>query len=109
MLEVYVKLRWIIPLILLAVVGFAYSQFCIFVIAPIGAVPEGRTLVISRLSKLRTVDSADGLCSREFGGVSILCRGMTLAKVAKEAKTYVRLPYSKTLYLMSTNGQEYDR
>jgi hypothetical protein len=86
------------------------AQFVtIFVIQPIGAIPEGRTVIISRLTKLNFIDSPDALCEREMGGVSLLCRGMVAGRVASEATIIARLPYSATLYSISTGGKSYDR
>ncbi|TKV71656.1 hypothetical protein FDV58_39240 [Bradyrhizobium elkanii] len=86
------------------------TQFVtIFVIQPIGAIPEGRTVVITRLTNLNFVDSADAVCDRKLGGVSLLCRGAVMGKVAKEARILVRLPYSETLYSISTGGKSYSR
>lgn len=86
------------------------TQFVtIFVIQPIGAIPEGRTVVITRLTNLNFVDSADAVCDRKLGGVSLLCRGVVMGKVAKEARILVRLPYSETLYSISTGGKSYSR
>jgi len=64
---------------------FVGAQFItIFVIQPIGAVPEGRTLVISRLNTLRFIDSADAWCERQQGGVSLLCRIAVMGRVAQQ-------------------------
>jgi hypothetical protein len=86
-----------------------YTQITIFIVPPIGAVPEGRTLIISRLNKTEFVDSADAMCERMQGGVSLLCRGMLLGAVAENSKIYLRLPYSEWLYFVSTGGNTYDR
>jgi hypothetical protein len=86
-----------------------YTQFTLFVVQPIGAIPEGRTLLILRTGKLHFIDSGDGLCEREMGGVSLLCRMATLAQVVQNSYVIVRLPYSETLYLISTGGKTYDR
>lgn len=86
-----------------------YTHFTIFIVPPIGAVPEGRTLIISRLNKTEFVDSADAMCERMQGGVSLICRGMLLSAVVEKSKIYLRLPYSEWLYLVSTGGKEYDR
>ncbi|BAQ47485.1 MULTISPECIES: hypothetical protein [Methylobacterium] len=100
-------------LILVACVAIAFiiaAQFVtIFVIQPIGAIPEGRTIIVSRLTKLHFIDSADAICEREMGGVSLLCRGMVAGRVASEAKIIARLPYSSMLYDISTGGKSYDR
>jgi len=87
----------------------SYTQLTIFVIPPIGAVPEGRTLIISRMNTTKFVDSADAICERMQGGVSLLCRGVLLGAVAEKSKIYLRLPYSESLYLISTDGKTYDR
>src|SRR6185436_1320441 len=85
------------------------TQVTLFVVQPIGAVPEGRTLVIRRTEKLRFIDSADAVCEREQGGVSLICRGAVLASVAQEDLVLARLSYSDWLYLRSTGGRRYDR
>ena len=82
------------------------TQITLFVIQPIGALPEGKTLVIPRVGEMNFIESADALCERKAGGVSLLCRGLTLAQIAK-SKIYMRLPYSETLYLISTDGKSY--
>jgi hypothetical protein len=85
------------------------TQLTIFVVQPIGAIPEGRTLVISRLKGGKLVDSADAMCRRIQGNVNLLCRGMLMGRVVDTATIYARLPYSRTLYLVSTGGDEFDR
>ncbi len=95
--------------IVMAAAMFAYFSLTVFVIQPIGALPEGRTLVTKRIGKTRFLDSADSICEREMGGVSLLCRGMMMSKFLKETTVYFRLPYSETLYLWSTGGREYGR
>ena len=100
----------IIALVLIAALSVVtYTQITIFVIPPIGAVPEGRTLVISRLNKTEFVDSADAMCERMQGGVSLLCRGLLLGAVAQKSTIYFRLSYSEWLYSISTGGKKYDR
>ena len=100
----------VVALVITAVVAIVfYTQFTIFVIPPIGAVPEGKTLVITRLNKTQFIDSADAMCERLQGSVSLLCRGMFLGAVAEKSTILVRLPYSEWLYLVSTNGKTYGR
>ncbi len=84
-------------LVAVAISVLVYTQFSIFVIPPIGALPEGGTLIIGRLANVNFVDSADGICEREMGGVSLLCRAAVLGKIGSVATIYVHLPYSKTL------------
>jgi hypothetical protein len=85
------------------------SQVTLFVVQPIGAVPEGRTLLISRLNKTKFIDSADAMCEREMGGVSLLCRMTMLGGVMANSKIYARWPYSETLYSISTGGKSYEK
>lgn len=93
--------------VILGIIG--YTQLTIFVVPPIGALPEGKTAIILRLNKTNFIDSPDALCERIQGGVSLLCRGATLAGVLKKSKILMRLPYSESLYLISTNGKTYSR
>lgn len=66
---------------LAALIVVLYTQVTLFVVQPIGAVPEGRTLVLWRTGKLKFIDSADGVCGRQAGGVSLLCRMAVLGTV----------------------------
>lgn len=101
---------WMIAIISFVIlIVIAYSQLTIFVVQPIGAVPEGRTLVILRLNKTNFIDSADAFCQREMGGVNLLCRAGALGQILDKTKILLRLPYSESLYLVSTNGKKYDR
>jgi hypothetical protein len=94
---------------LLAALLVATQFVTIFIIQPIGAIPEGRTVVITRLTNLNFIDSADAFCERKLGRVSLLCRGAVMGRVVKEATILLRLPYSQTLYSISTGGKSYDR
>lgn len=85
------------------------TQITIFVIHPIGALPEGKTLVILRMNKTKFIDSADAMCKRELDGVSLLCRAGMMGAIATKGKILIRLPYSEWLYRISTNGDRYDR
>ena len=99
-----------LSLIVVAVlVVVAYTQLTLFVVPPIGAVPEGKTVVILRLNKTNFIDSPDALCERIQGGVSLLCRGVIMGRVLEKSKIIMRLPYSESLYLTSTNGKTYSR
>lgn len=87
----------------------AYTQLTIFVVQPIGAVPEGRTIIMRRTGNLSFIDSADAVCEREAGGVSLLCRATVLGSVGGSDKILARLPYSEVLYSISTSGKHYER
>jgi hypothetical protein len=77
-------------------------------VQPIGALPEGRTVVIFRLNKTEFIDSPDAMCERIQGGVSLLCRMMVLGTVLEKSTILLRLPYSEWLYEISTNGKTYE-
>jgi hypothetical protein len=103
------KQRTIIELAVVAVTAAtAYTQLTIFVIPPIGALPEGKTLIIARLNKTEFIDSPDAMCERIQGGVSLLCRGMVMAAVIERTNILARLPYSSWLYGISTGGKTYE-
>lgn len=81
--------------------GAAYlSGVRVFVIQPIGAVPEGATVIISGVEKLNAIDSADAVCDR-YGTVNLICRAAVLGNVADNGKILLRLPYSQFLYHLS--------
>ena len=104
------KLSLIVALISLAAATiFIATQLTLFVVQPIGAVPEGRTVVTWRLNTMKFIDSADAWCERQMGGVNLLCRGAVLGKLGAENVIIARLPYSETLYLWSTGGRTYSR
>jgi len=102
-------MRKLIAAGLITIIAIAiYTQITIFVVPPIGAMPEGRTVIMLRLNKTKFIDSPDAICERLQGGVSLLCRGMTMAGVVNNAKIIARLPYFEWLYLISTGGKRYD-
>ena len=82
----------------------AYNKLTLFVVQPIGALPEGVTLVIRQSGQLEFIDSADALCERTTGKASLLCRAAVLGKIAEEKKIYAKLPYNKWLYSRSFSG-----
>jgi len=86
-----------------------YTQITIFAVPPIGAVPEGRTVIMLRLNKTNFIDSADAMCERLQGSVSLLCRGVTMGAVVSNTKIIARLPYSEWLYRISTGSKQYER
>jgi len=98
-----------------AIVLIVGAQFIsIFVAQPIGALPDGRTVIIFRkpfmgAKGLAFIDSADAWCERNSGGVSLLCRGAALGGIGKGASIIARLPYSSLLYSISTGGKTYGR
>lgn len=103
--------QWLVvgSVAILGFVAIASTQVTIFVIQPLGALPEGKTLIISRMNKTQFIDSADGMCEREFGGVSLFCRLAALGAVLDKAQIYMKLPYIPFLYSISTGGREYSK
>lgn len=97
----------IISAIIISIV--VYSQITLFVVQPIGVMPKGRTIVMLRLNKTNFIDSPDALCVRETGNLNLLCRGIMLSGVLKKSTVLFKLPYSKLLYSISTNGKEYSK
>lgn len=85
------------------------SQITIFTIQPLGMLPEGKTLIISRMSNTKFIDSADAICERTQGGVSLLCRIGALSGTLKNANIYMRLPYMPWLYQIANEGKQYDQ
>lgn len=90
-----------------------FRLFCgIFVIQPIGAIPEGATIVYWRSGlNVPFIASVDGLLNDSGAGVSLLGRGLLLAKLAEPItdREIFRLGYSETLYLWSTGGKKYEK
>ena len=81
-----------------------------FVIQPIGALPEGATVWYLRYDTgLPFISSADGFLVDNQRDVSLLNRGFVLAVLVKPIAQLkiASLPYSKTLYLISTGGREF--
>ena len=97
-----------IALIIAASLIVFVTQFTLFVNPPIGALPEGKTVVIGRLGGMNFIDSPDAWCARHLGYVNLLCRAMVLGTMANNATIYLRLPYMESLYLISTGGVEYE-
>ena len=107
------KRGWVVLVVVAVLLVLIYTQLTIFVIQPIGAIPEGKTIVILRLRgdnfSTKFVDSADAACERIQGSVSLFCRAAVLGAVVDKSPILLRLPYSEWLYKMSTGGKVYDR
>lgn len=84
------------------------TQVGLYSVQPIGALPEGITLVVWRWSGVPFFDSPDGECLRRTGGVSLLCRGVAMGNAPKD-DIILRLPFWEFAYLQSTDGQTFNR
>ncbi len=86
-----------------------FYTFCgLYTVQPIGALPEGATAVVWRNSGEPFFNSADALCLERTGGVSLMCRGMSMAQAPTD-RSILRLPYLHFAYTMSTGGQEFEK
>lgn len=110
-----IKKKTKLPLVLLIIILFFVFTFLIvrpgvFTIQPIGALPEGVTVIYhSRNPEMSFFSSPDGLCLESTGGVSLLCRGMAIAALEDlVGRIMFRLPYSHWAYLRSTGGLEFN-
>ncbi len=100
---------WWIWLVLVVLVVF-YFVFGFITIQPIGAIPDGVTLLVVRAgTQLKFFDSPDAMCERSAGGVSLLCRMAALSAVADGPTIVARLPYVASFYLASTGGATYEK
>jgi len=89
-------------------------RFCcgIFVVQPIKAIPNGKTIVYWRLGMdMPFVSSVDGILEDKGIGVSLLGRAIGLGKLAEPImeKEIVSFGYSESLYLWSTGGKSYEK
>ncbi len=82
----------------------------VFTVQPIGALPDGVTLVYyGRSPEMPFFSSPDGLCLKIEGGVSLFCRMAALAGASDIVdRIIVRLPYMQWTYLVSTGGVEFE-
>jgi hypothetical protein len=102
-------MKKIIVSLLVIIVLFASSIFLfttIYVIQPIGALPEGITIIALKNSKFSLIESPDSICEKINGKVNLICR-MSALNVITQSTILVRLPYSEYLYLKSTDGKQY--
>lgn len=72
----------------------------IFVIQPIGAIPNGVTAVVVGVRNINFIDSPDAVCTR-IGQLNLFCRGAAAARVDDNSYILLRLPFSETLYRWS--------
>lgn len=105
----YYKKTILIIILTILVFIVLYTQITFFIVQPIGAAPKGATIVMLKTGKLEFIDSADAICNRIQGKVTLLCRASILAGVARNSTIFFRLPYSDTLYQISTGGKTYSQ
>ena len=100
-------------LILILAIGVLFRIFYgIFVIQPIGAIPEGTSIVYYRNGlNMPFIASADGLLLDSGNDVTLLGRGVMMAGLADVLleREVFRFPYSEALYLRSTGGVIFEK
>lgn len=101
-------------LLVILIAGTIFFRiFCgVFVIQPIGALPDGATIVYFRFGlDIPFITSADGIQLDTVGEVSLLGRAGIIAGISDTLveRKIVSLPYIRTFYLWSTGGEEYER
>jgi len=98
---------------ILLLLGFGFYVCCgLFVVQPIGALPEGATILYWRAgTNMPFVASADGILLETTGSVSLLGRAVAFGKFAELVmdRKIAKFPYSRELYLISTGGKEFER
>lgn len=98
-----------IAIVLIAVVLLIVaSRMGFYTVQPIGALPEGVTLIVWRTSGESFFNSPDAVCLKLQEGVSLLCRGLAMAQAPID-RIILRLPYMDWAYLISTGGQAFGR
>ncbi|UNH25093.1 hypothetical protein [Moellerella wisconsensis] len=103
------KIIAIFVVLIIAISVFAYNKITIFTVQPIGAIPDGVTIVMWKKGDMRFFESPDGLCMQRVGSVSLLCRMSMLGSAIDKDNIIIRLPYSEYAYLKSTNDRKFDR
>lgn len=85
----------------------AFYFFCgLYSVQPIGALPEGATVVVWRKSGEPFFNSPDALCVERMGGVSLLCRGLAMGQGPTD-RIIVRLPFQEWAYSASVDGRSF--
>jgi hypothetical protein len=100
------KIALYIAAVLVFILFSAWATLMLFVIPPIGIVPEGKILVLRRIEKMKFIESPESICEREQGFVNIMCRAGVLGRFST-ATILLRLPYVERVYLYSTGGKTY--
>jgi hypothetical protein len=94
--------------VLLASAAFFRAFLGFYTIQPIGALPEGRTVIVWRAEGEPFFNSPDAECLTRLGGVSLLCRALAMGRAPTD-RIILRMSYMDWAYLASTNGSDFDR
>jgi hypothetical protein len=106
----------IVASVLLAII--LYKSIGLYVIQPIGVIPDGVTVVYLRWSPLEPdkylsvpfIESTDGQLLRTSGEVSLFARVIAMGTFMKliENRILLKLPYFESFYLISTKGTRFE-
>lgn len=100
-----------VTLVLILIIIVAIPIFTGFiVIQPVGALPDGITIWYFRAGlNLPFITSPDGFSLKQTGQLSLMSRMVSMSAITTAIKDriIIRLPYSRTLYKISTGGQEF--
>ena len=102
----------IIAISTLVIVLLGYFSLGIFVVQPMGAIPDGGSVLYVRLgTNLDFFESPDSLSEKSTGKVSLFGRAMAAVAFMKniENKIIIKLPYFNIFYFLSTGGTEYEK
>ena len=97
-------------IITLILIGLIFLLTGFFVIQPIGAIPDGVTVWYFRIGlDLPFITSPDGYSIKKTGELSLLSRMMAMSTITTAIKdrVIIKLPYIKSMYLISTGGKEF--
>lgn len=100
------RLSLTIVVALLVAAGLFRALCGFYTIQPIGALPEGRTIVVWRGQGEPFFNSPDAECIARMGGVSLMCRLAAMGHAPVD-RIVARLPYSEQAYLLSTGGRSF--
>jgi hypothetical protein len=102
------KTKIVVAIVIFLLLLILISQMGFYSIQPIGALPDGATLLIWRKSSEPFFNSPDAVCLKIQQGVSLLCRGLVMGQAPID-RIILRLPYMDWAYLFSTGGQTFER
>ena len=109
--EVRPNRRWIkvvALIIFIALVLVIALKVGFYTVQPIGALPEGVTLIVWREAGEPFFNSPDAMCLERVGAVSLLCRGLALSQGPTD-RIILRLPYMDWAYSLSTGGRHFEK
>jgi hypothetical protein len=100
--------RWLSIVLLIVIILVIYLKVGFYTIQPIGAFPDGATLIVWRHGGEPFFNSPDATSLRVTGSVSLLSRGMALGQAPID-RIIMKLPYWEFAYTRSTGGMKFDK